>query len=313
MTSITPGWLISASKKIMRRLNWVGLYIDRGNEPLPVVVVAGYTRSGTTFLGRILANILGCRPIHEPLKPSQVSEISFFNERESIERLNTDPRHRDALQSIFAPSFRGSRYTNTGTRLIYKGRLIKIVRGNHYLDYLAELFPDQKFVFIMRNPWACVASRLRLGWGTPDLSHCIDDIRPLLNSAQQACIEHTDTTAGKIAITWCIDNMMALRNAENPSFHFVHYEELVLHPQKALTSILEHIGREYSTARLIHQIGAEGVGQHAAARLDSWREHLNDSDKQAVNTVLDTFCMKDFYSENTALPVGIRPFSITND
>lgn len=299
--------------KVIRRLNWAGIYLERGNKPYPTVIVAGYTRSGTTFLGRILANILGCRPIHEPLNSNKVSEIDFFNERESVKLLRTDTHYRHALTGLFGPNFRGNKNTNTGTRLIYDGRLIKIVRGNHYLDYLAELFTEQKFIFIMRNPWACITSRLRLGWSAPDLSNCIDDIWPLLNPAQQDCFKSTTSKAGRLAITWCIDNMMALRNADNPSFYFVHYEELVLHPQETLEAMLKHIGQDYSATALKHEIRREGAGKQAKARLDSWLKHMDDNDKQAVTTVLKIFGMNDFYSESTALPVGMTPFKVIDN
>jgi len=76
--------LVIIKRQFIRRLNWRGVFFELGNERLPVVVIAGYTRSGTTFLGRILANVMGCRPIHEPLNLNKVREISFFNEREAI-------------------------------------------------------------------------------------------------------------------------------------------------------------------------------------------------------------------------------------
>jgi len=305
--------LNSLFRKIIRRLNWIGLFIERGYQPYPIVVLAGYTRSGTTFLGQVLANILGCRSIHEPLNPHKVDEISFFNERESIVPLRAEPRYRDALKSVFSPGFRGNRDTNTGTQVIYTGRLVKIVRGNHYLDYLTELLPGQKFVFIMRNPFACVASRLRLGWPAPDLSHCIDDMWPLLSTTQKKCYEETESPAGKIAVTWCIDNMMALRNADNALFHFVHYEELMLHPRITLEAILDHTGRDIKPATLLREIRREEINNNASIQLKSWLKHISDGDKQSISNVLDIFNMNGFYSESTTLPIGKAPFKAHNN
>ena len=131
--------VVRFKRKVARRLNWRGLYIDLGDQSQPVAVVAGYTRSGTTFLGGVLSNILGARPVHEPLNPLASQELAFFNERESRSKVSSLDDYRDALKTVFSKQFKGSSMTNTGSSLVYRGRIVKVVRANHYLDVLSDL------------------------------------------------------------------------------------------------------------------------------------------------------------------------------
>ena len=294
--------LIPIVRKIARRFNWAGFFIEKGKYPLPWVIVAGYTRSGTTFLGRILANCLGCRPIHEPLNPRNAHETSFFNERESLTAIKENQRYQKALMKIFGPDFKGSKYTNTGTRLVYDGRLVKIVRGNHYLDYLFELLPGQKFVFIMRNPCACISSRLRLGWPVPNHSHMIKDIAPSLSTAQLELYEKTGTMIDKLAVSWCLDNFMALKNMSNSAFLFMHYENLVLDPVSELQRVFSHIGRQVSKEKILHELGWENMNYDATMYLSSWKKHMDMEDQRRVWEIAGIFGLSTLYNHESGLP-----------
>ena len=302
---------IVLARKVVRRLNWKGLFWEYGKHDMPIVIIAGYTRSGTTYLGRLLANILKCRPIHEPLNPAKVRDVSFFNGRESMSVIKNDQLYQLALKQVFGPGMSGSAYTNTGTRLFYHGRLIKIVRGNHYLDYLAELFPDQKFVFIMRNPCACIASRLKAGWPIPDYSHCYADIAPHLSNKQRDLYENTESKTARLAVSWCLDNYMALRNGRNQQFYFVHYEDLVLDPISQLEGIFGHIRRNAPRARIERELNLESGHDNPWNYLTDWKEYLSQEEQARIWEIAGVFGLRKYYIPHTGLPTGDPPFRRT--
>ena len=251
--------LIDTKRKILRRFNYVNLFWEK--DPRPFFIIAGYTRSGTTFYGDLLGYILRARTIHEPLNPENVKEISFFHKRESAAVIRNSDNHKKAISFIFGPKFKGNRRTNHMGLFFYRERrIVKIVRGNFYLDLLSEMLPHVKFFsVIIRHPCACVASRMALGWDIPDQSKSIGDVWHKLNSDQKKIINNSDSYHVKLAISWALDNMMALENIHNASFKFIYYENLLLDTQNQLKDILTFIGKNYTLYenRIRHEIAMQ--------------------------------------------------------
>jgi hypothetical protein len=154
--AITLGW-----RKLARRLNKRGLFFEINPKPFPTLVVAGFTRSGTTYLAGILSSILKARYIDEPLETEFVEEVSFFHSRESAQIIMGNDEYIAALRSVFSPDFQGLK--ERGHYVLYKGeRVVKVVRANFYLNVLSSLFPETRFCVIIRNPLSVIASRIRL-------------------------------------------------------------------------------------------------------------------------------------------------------
>jgi hypothetical protein len=126
---------------VKREMNKLGLFFETKAISFPTVIIAGYTRSGTTYLGQLLASILKARYIHEPLDAEAIREISFFHPRERKSTILSDQRYSDTLRVVFGPQFKKR---DQGDRLFYTGkRIVKIVRGCFYLETLANLFPRE--------------------------------------------------------------------------------------------------------------------------------------------------------------------------
>lgn len=295
------------SRKALRRLNWYGIFVDLDSSADPMAVLAGYTRSGTTFLGRLLANVTGARPIHEPLNPKQVPTVGFFNERESGSLIETDERYKQAIRTILAPGFKGTRYTNTGSRVIYRGRLIKIVRANHYVGHLSSLLPNTPFIVIIRNPCACIASRIQKGWPVPDHSHSIEDLTPLLTSEQLSIYRSSKSTAKRLAVSWCLDNFSLVRNAGNDKFIFVHYESILSNPEEEMLQILSHIGREDCSSRIKWELQMEGNSYNPESYTSKWKKVLSADQIAEIQEVLTIFNLDEYYDIDSGMPLAARP------
>lgn len=304
LISSTRSW-----RKVVRRLNWRGLFVDLDPADEPVAVLAGYTRSGTTFLGRLLSNIIKARPIHEPLNPGQVPAVSFFNERESRSTIERNPNYQQAIATVFSPRFRGTRYTNTGSRMSYRGRIVKIVRANHYLDYISSIIPNTPFIVIMRNPYSCISSRIAAGWPVPDHSHSIEDIAPLLSDRQLTAYRNGGSLAARLATSWCLDNSMLLRNVGNSNFCFVKYESILNNPEAELRRLLLHIKRESYVDRISWELRVESDENARMQYLDKWKSILSDDDVREITEILEAFHLDGHYDTETGMPIQKPPFT----
>jgi hypothetical protein len=114
-------------------------------------------------------------------------------------------------------------------------RLIKEIRMNLFLKWLAQRFPQVPLVFIVRHPCAVVLSRMQLGWATDD------DLAPLLAQDELVAdfladkmhvIEAARTAEQKHALVWCISNLVPLRQFAGTGWHPMFYENLVLEPER---------------------------------------------------------------------------------
>ena len=294
-------------RKLIRRLNWRNWFVELDREQPALAVLAGYTRSGTTYLGRMLSNLTGARPIHEPLNPKEVGEVAFFSERESSSLIENSERHQKALRLLFSPDFAGCKYTNNGNKLVYRQRLYKLVRANHYIGYISDLLPATPFVVIIRNPCACISSRIRAGWPVPDHSQSIGDIAPLLSKEQLDLYYNAENIVERLAVSWCLDNFMLLKNVQNARFLYVSYESLVQNPLREFSRILEHIGRSGDLQRLERELELESGGESAVSYLDKWKDSLGPRDIERVKATLRVFQLDVYYDVDAGMPTADFP------
>lgn len=292
-------------RRIIRKFNNKGIFLEVNPKPLPVLIIAGYTRSGTTYLGNILSSILRARYLHEPLNPDKVKEINFFNPREAEKTILKNERCIKALKYVFGPNFRcigGAR--DQGHRVYYKDRIIKIVRANFYLDFLSKIFPETKFCIIIRNPSSTIASRIKKGWDIPDHSGCLIDILPELNMRQRFMLGKAKFPYEKLALSWCLDNIMALRNLKNKNFKFVFYEHLILDPFKQLKQIIEFMGKEVPDNRISYEISIYNLeaSRKKEKLIKGWEGILNEKKLDEIERIVEIFNLSHLYDFYSGMP-----------
>ena len=130
---------------------------------------------------------------------------------------------------------------------------------------LAELFPQAKFITILRDPRAVAASELRTTWGS--------------------------RSVGRIVRKWnrVVDQHVRLQQQLPASrYHFVQYETLVTQPAVVLQRVCDFLGEEFEPAMLRYYdrpAHEQGFGAHEewkfktlkpldAERIESWRDEL---------------------------------------
>jgi hypothetical protein len=104
--------------------------------------------------------------------------------------------------------------------------VVKIIRGNLLLGWLAATFPVRGLV-VVRHPCAVVASRLRHGWpsGLSGIDRQPDLIRDL-PAGHSDMIRRAGDEVDRMTVLWCLENRAALAAAAAQRFSVVSYEWL---------------------------------------------------------------------------------------
>ncbi len=284
---------------ILTKLNQLNLFIELNPPLYPAGIIAGYTRSGTSYIGKTIADILGARYVYEPLCPGRTKRISFFMERESYSAFK-NKKYFDAIKFIISPEYR-SFSRDHGGRLIYnKGiRIMKLVRANAYLRLFTDIIPDCRILFLIRNPLGCVASRAGMDWEVPEQGHLYDELSPLLDQGQRGLLMSIDQYHDKMALSWVIDNIMALRNLNDPSFKFVFYEDLISSRDEFLGAIC-FIKKDYKADK--------SFGIHYRPLLstikkrEQYHKTLGKDRVDSIIKIIDAFGLSCLYDFETGLP-----------
>jgi protein-tyrosine sulfotransferase len=210
------------------------------NKNLPLIWVGGVPRSGTTLMRAMLDAHPSVRCGEETrVIPRMISMKQQWTKHQiEAERLKnagiTDEILNSAVRSFVLEVI--VRHGKPAERLCNKDPLIL-----RYSNYVHNLFPNSKFILMIRDGRATVHSII----------------------SRNVTITGFDLTSYRDCLTkWSsmIESMYAQCGALGPSICLpVYYEQLVLHPETELRKILEFLDIEWNDAVLNHEkfIGAE--------------------------------------------------------
>ena len=222
------------------------------------IFILGTGRSGTTILGIVLSMHKDVAFLNEPkalwhaVYPYE-DVIGNYTRKKAFYRL--DEKHVDENVKKYANRLYGFYLISTLSKRVVDKYPEMIFR----VPFLKKIFPDAKFLFLVRNGWDTCKSidtwSKRLGkeeqgeihdwWGAndrkwnllveqivsenEDLKKFIDEIKEFKN--------HTD----RAAVEWIVTMKEGLKVLEKypQNTMLVKYEELVNNPEKVLNNILE--------------------------------------------------------------------------
>ena len=242
------------------------------------ILVVGSARSGTTWLGDVCAQLLDARPIFEPFILDRNRKFYFSNS--IFKRFWNDKIRRKLLMnyslyftdnSELPPSLfrqisnilRGyvrSQWTDRGISFDknYNYRVIKEVRANLMLKFLAQRWPELKIIWIIRNPLNVVQSQLylsvRYNWGF-DLDYRMfeqeellrDWLFPLLDKIKKA-----KSLPERLMHRWCIENYIPFKQKiyQFSNVQIVFYDKL-LSSESEWENILSFLNIDASNKKLL--------------------------------------------------------------
>ena len=220
-------------------------YVDRDPSLAATTLLAGSGRSGTTWVEEVIDRHHDHRVLFEPLRASQEPSIAGMPHGLYLRPDDPAPRWRRPVEDILRGRVRNRWTDHQNHVVVARRRLVKEIRANPLLPWLATQFPEVRLVWLVRHPLAVAASARSLGWAThldelvrqPDL--VADHLRPLL-----PVVEAVDGPIERFVAQWCIENLVPFRMLAPDRVHLVFYEELVDRPVEVAAELLRAIGQQ---------------------------------------------------------------------
>ncbi len=272
------------------------------------IIVAGSGRSGTTWLGNIIAGD-EYRIIFEPFDYRHVPEAVGLGLRPYFRPNQDYPKWHNFMERVLSGNIENAWIDQDRQRLDPsrnpKGILIKEIRANGLLAWLNKSY-GCKIVYIMRHPCAVIASRIKLKWETHiDEFLCQPELMHDLFYRHEDVMRNVQSEAEKHAVMWCAENAVPLTQLSEQQAVFCHYERLVVDTEKEVRRILNLLNIDFSDSRKkaigeIVRPGWAGSGE-TASNLNKWKDCLPDDEKRKILSILDAFGI-DLYSVDDVMP-----------
>lgn len=224
------------------------------------IIVAGSGRSGTTWVGDVLASCRGCYSVFEPLRISHVPGVpsfagqgdrpgtylrpneenpewgTFFRRLFNRKISNTWTRRDWILAErpsrTILPnrlSFRIARHEYQFKRLLAKCCVTKMIRGNLLLQWIAKRF-DVSVVYLTRHPCSAIGSQMRMNWWSDSLEDIFAQKKLMIDYLEpyQELLKGAKTPLQRTAMLWCVENIVPLAHlSTGANWIAVSYEELM--------------------------------------------------------------------------------------
>jgi hypothetical protein len=307
-------WALGRARSALLR----HVHVDLDRDPASSVVVAGSARSGTTWLGDLLARALRARVVFEPLNHERVPELRSFGAFPYRRPDDDDRALESACRRMLSGRLSGAWVDRELHRLVSRRRVVKLVRGNLLLAWLAERFPETPMLLLVRHPCAVVASRLALGWDPgPDLEAILAQERLLRDHLEpyREPLAAARTPEERTALVWCLHHLVPLRQRRPDSFTVVHYEHLAARDEAELARLWAAVGGDHPRpadaswrrpSRTSRLASAAVTGEDA---LSGWRRQLRPDQIEAVLAVVRAFGLDAWYGEDTMPRSRTTPIS----
>jgi Sulfotransferase family len=311
-------------------------------------IVAGYGRSGTTWIQDVLARSNLLRAVFEPLHPRFVAGANEFAHRYLSEEYREAELYRflhrflcDNYHSLWVDyrlikrdllprqgdltSWRGCRkflwhylefkrnFSRFRKQRRHPHRIVKLIRANLMLPWLQANF-DARIVFIIRHPAAVVLSQMTAprSWnpyGCIERYRADSGLLDVLDSQTRRLLSQKIDSLEAYTLCWCIENSVALEQAQRHGIPIVYYEHLLqrgLPEWQRILSALEL--QQMPEKQLILQPSQQAWGRKATdstllLKHASWMEKIDSSAADRIQRVLDTTGME-AYNVHNSLPVA---------
>jgi len=198
----------------------------------------------------------------------------------------------------------------------YSRRIVKFVRANMSLAWIKANF-DARIAFMIRHPVAVIVSQMKSprAWN-PQLS--IERYRAdsqLLDNLDHDSKRLLSMSLGDVeafALSWCIENTVALQQASACNIPVIYYETLVRRGLPEWKRIMSALALDVvPDDKLIFQPSQQALAEKAinpelVRRYASWKEHTSQSTIMRIQKILDDTGVT-IYHTGDALPIKSEP------
>jgi hypothetical protein len=290
------------------------VYRDEYHEFGRTSLVAGVARSGTTWIGDIIASQAPSRIMFEPFYPQLVEPYEAFNNYQYMRPDGDNPALNDYCAQLFSGQIRHPWIDHQVAHPKPQYRMLKAVRANLMLMWLSRQFADVCQILVIRHPCAVVLSWMQLGWDADG------DIQPFLEqpelvedflSDKMDIIQQAESEEEKLGVVWCIGNLVPLSQFRPGEIHITFYEHMCTQPEIEIPALFQAIGRDYhdsvfdavarpSTTSRPHSAAVTGKD-----RVTRWQKKLSSKQVDRILSVVEAFGLNYLYSDS-ANPIADR-------
>ncbi len=298
-----------------------------------VVFISGLGRSGTSWLAEMLNYGQVFRYVFEPFHPfmqvfPEYHPMRYIREQDRNPNL-TEPIRKlfyDDFENTWTDAYNGPNAKSCGSRLI------KGIRSNLMVPWLAWMYLENKFIVILRHPCAVAVSRVKYSQNMGEWE-CLDIADDLFGQPELVAdhlLPYDDLPTWPTAKDWfyssidewCVAHHVLLKYKNKSNIIFVHYENLVENPIPELVRLWLFItGQKYfgddlpslpsdliPTLDGIDRPSAQiNPGYSAVVKkhnlLGNWMGHATQHQLDYVRDTLKLFKLDTLYSEDSCLPL----------
>ena len=292
------------------------------------IVIAGTPRSGTTWLMEVLSAIPGYTYLYEPINPIWFPKIRGvgFQSRTYLPPDIDWPEGKEYLEKTFTGrvfslippiKFKAQPIMH---RILGNKLIVKFVRINRLLPWIAKRFDLRCMIFIIRHPCAVIASQLKTGFygyfsdsppyhkTSPNLKNLLDETAKIdiLDEEVYKRLKNIKTQEEMLAALWCLDNYIPLSQPKPYPWTTIAYEKLVKEEKKEVINLFNKIGEKnipQSVFKSLKEPSMLTLGSdrkvisNTEKQLSKWKKMLSEKQVERILKIVSDFGL-DFYNED---------------
>ena len=278
-----------------RRIRQVGV-LDLHRDPARGLHIAGWQRSGSTWLARMATSSSSTRMVYEP---SNLRNGLLDGGAPHLHPLPLagpgDDLGIEGADIVDAVSGRVSTtWTNPQvTDRLPRRRVVKDVRTVGAIPWICDRLPDTPVVLLLRHPVAVAHSIIELDWNA-DVTTTSDS--GLAERDPDAALAAREAALLDEVRRWSAPHGFALQHPASAPVHVVLYEELVQDPDAELERLARHLDRypehwgdwapDPTKIAAPSKTSFRRAESSPSAWIDSWSTAYRPAALEAVNEVL---------------------------
>ncbi len=254
------------------------------------VLISGVGRSGSTWVSELLNYDNRYRSIFEPFDSERVRAAKEFRWYQYVRPGAENVKLASAARLILRGRFRSYWTDRFNQRILVGRRIIKDIRTNLMLRWLADLEPRMRIILVVRNPYSVVASWQRLDWefyrewaAVSQQPELLEDYPVVKKSLQKV---DSQSRLEVILLFWCVAYLVPL-TAFRKGLYVLFYENLLSDPQGELPRLFEWVGRPLEMQRVMEVFSRASKTDMRVAPTTDARDRLASG---AIRELPSSFC-----------------------